>query len=545
MNNLRKLTIKQRFSIMVGIVIIGLFFQSGLSLYHQYQSLNNQQREKVQHLVESAHATVAHYYQQSQDGKMSEVDAKAAALSAIEAMRYAGSDYFWVNDFTPTMLMHPIKPSLNGKNVTDIQDSDGVQIFVEMLKIVRSQKQGFLPYKWPKPGADEPVDKISFVQEFAPWQWIIGTGVYIDDIQETFAARRNAMLLNTFMIIVIVMGLSYMIGTSILLPTKAASDLMKNIAQGEGDLTKQLNANANDEISRLSYYFNLFTEKMRQSLKEVAANSEQVMMQADMLSQTSHRSNESIQVQNDNATQIATAMEQMTSNIREISANADQANTAANDATTNTVQGKQVVADAIAQIDSLSGNINNVNDVISRLATETDSIGAVLDVIRGIADQTNLLALNAAIEAARAGEQGRGFAVVADEVRTLASRTSQSTDEIQGMIQRLQAGAQEAVTAVTVSKETSDKTVEQAAQAETSLNEIERLIEVISQMSDYIAEATEQQTQAAEEVNKRISDLSQMTVDAATDTEEIANASHDLKHSSSQMSEIVRLFKLD
>mgnify|MGYP000035297776 CR=1 FL=1 len=545
MNKLRRLTIKQRMAIMVGIIIIGLFFQSGFSLYHQDKSLNQQQREKVQHLVESAHSIIEHYYQRSQDGTLTKAQAQKSALEAVKAMRYAGNDYFWVNDFTPTMIMHPVAPRLNNQDVSNIKDADGVQIFIEMLKIVRTSKEGFLPYKWPKPGEDNPVDKISFVKEFAPWQWIVGSGVYIDDIQDTFESQRNSLLINTFIVIALVVFLNYVIGNSILLPARAASDLMKNIAQGEGDLTRKLNADANDEISRLSYYFNLFTEKMRQSLKEVSVNSEQVMMQADMLSHTSQRSNDSIQVQNDNATQIATAMEQMTSNIREISSNAEAANQAANDATTNTTDGKQVVSSAIAQIDSLSSNIDNVSQVISKLANETDSIGAVLDVIRGIADQTNLLALNAAIEAARAGEQGRGFAVVADEVRTLASRTSQSTDEIHGMIQRLQSGAQEAVSAVNISKETSDRTVEQAAQAETSLDEIERLIEVISQMSDHIAEATEQQTQVAEEVNVRISELSQMTVSAATDTEEIASASQDLKTSSSQMSEVVRSFKLD
>jgi len=269
------------------------------------------------------------------------------------------------------------------------------------------------------------------------------------------------------------------------------------------------------------------------------------MVQANALSQTSLRSNEAIQLQNDTTTQIATAMEEMTSSIREISNNADEANKAASDAIVNTDDGKEIVSETITQIDSLSSEIDSVSQVIAKLAIESDNIGEVLDVIRGIADQTNLLALNAAIEAARAGEQGRGFAVVADEVRTLASRTSKSTDEIQGMIQRLQAGSQEAVSAVTASKTTSDNTVKQAAKAGESLTEIERLISVISQMSNHIASATEQQTQAAEEVNGRISDLSQMTIEAVTNTEDIANASKDLQLSSTQMSDIVQSFKLD
>jgi len=545
MKALRKSTIKQRIAIMVAVIVIGLAFQNFVNLNELNKSLHSQQSEKIKQIVEASHTILVHYHQLEQSNVLTKEQAQKQALAVIKDIRFGNNDYFWVNDLEPRMVMHPIKESLNNKLLGGIKDPDGVPLFSEMVKIVKAKGEGFIPYKWSKVGSEEPVDKISYVKGFTPWQWVIGSGIYIDNIQAMYAERRNYLLLDSLIIILITVAFSYLIGKSILLPTKEASDLMKNIAQGEGDLTKQLNDDANDEISKLAYYFNLFTQKMRDSLKDVSTNSSQVMVQANALSQTSLRSNEAIQLQNDTTTQIATAMEEMTSSIREISNNADEANKAASDAITNTDGGKLIVSETINQIDSLSSEIDSVSQVITKLATESDNIGEVLDVIRGIADQTNLLALNAAIEAARAGEQGRGFAVVADEVRTLASRTSKSTDEIQGMIQRLQAGSQEAVNAVTVSKETSDNTVKQAAKAGESLTEIERLISVISQMSNHIASATEQQTQAAEEVNGRISDLAQMTVEAVSNTEDIANSSKDLQLSSTQMSEIVKLFKLD
>ena len=546
MKTLRKLTIKQRLMILVSIVVVGLLFQGVESLIQQYNSLYSQQSEKIKEIVETTHSILVHYHQLEKDNVLTQEEAKNKALDIIKSIRYGDNDnYFWVNDYEPKMIMHPIKPALNGKNLANVKDPDGVALFIEMVKVVKANNGGFVPYKWPKPGAEQPVDKIAYVKGFAPWQLIVGSGAYIDHIQEEFSAQRNFSIIVAVSLIIVIAFISYLIGKSIILPTRAATNLMRNIAEGEGDLTKKLDENGNDEISKLSRYFNLFTEKMRTSLKDVSTNSSQVMLQADVLSQTSSESNEEIELQNDTTTQIATAMEEMTSSIREISNNADEANKAAGDAITNTDDGKAIVSATISQIDSLSSDINDVSQVISKLATETDNIGAVLDVIRGIADQTNLLALNAAIEAARAGEQGRGFAVVADEVRTLASRTSKSTDEIQGMIQRLQAGAQEAVSAVTISKDTSDGTVKQAAKAGESLNEIERLISIISQQSNHIASATEQQTQAAEEVNGRINDLSQMTIKAVTNTENIANASQDLKTSSIKMSDIVRSFKLD
>ncbi len=545
MNTLRKLTIKQRLMILVGIVVVGLVFQAIESLNQQYTSLHDQQSEKVQKIVETAHSILVRYHQLEKDNSLSQADAQAQALNVIKSLRYDTNNYFWVNDYEPKMVMHPVKPSLNGKALGNVKDPDGVALFNEMVKVVKADNGGFVPYKWPKPGAEQPVDKIAYVKGFAPWKLIIGSGIYIDNIQEEFSAQKNFAIFVAVILIAIIVFVSYLIGKSIIVPTQAASDLMKDISQGEGDLTKKLDEAGKDEISQLALYFNLFTQKMRTSLQDVSTNSSQVMVQADVLSKTSSDSNEEIELQNDTTTQIATAMEEMTSSIREISNNADEANNAAGDAIANTDDGKAIVSATISQIDSLSSDINDVSQVISKLATETDNIGAVLDVIRGIADQTNLLALNAAIEAARAGEQGRGFAVVADEVRTLASRTSKSTDEIQGMIQRLQAGAQEAVSAVTISKDTSDGTVKQAAKAGESLNEIERLISIISQQSNHIASATEQQTQAAEEVNGRINDLSQMTIKAVTNTENIANASQDLKTSSIKMSDIVHSFKLD
>ena len=545
MNYLRRFTILQRLAMLVSVVVVGLIFLSISSLMQQYDSLEQEQYTKTQNLVESAHSIIEHNYALFQQGKLSEQQAKQAALDTIAALRYDKSNYFWINDYQPAMVMHPFKPELEGKSLANNKDPDGVHLFVDMVNVVKRQGEGFVPYKWPKPGKDQPVDKIAYVKGFTPWQWIIGSGVYIDTIEDAFASLRNHVIITAVVIIGLLIALSYLIANSILRPTQLAADMMKDISQGEGDLTQQLDENGNDEVSRLSRYFNLYTAKMRESLKQVAQNAQQVNQYAHNVDDATKTNHSFIELQNDSSTQVATAMEEMTHQIHDVSQNADQAEHAANDAAQNASTGKQVLNKTIAAIETLSHNIEQVSKVTTDLAAESNNIGSVLDVIRSIAEQTNLLALNAAIEAARAGEQGRGFAVVADEVRTLASRTGKSTDEIQAMISKLQAGAKAAVDAVSASQQLSSETVLQAGEASSSLSEIERLVTIIKDMNSQIARATEQQTSAADEVNLRINELSQSTEQSLSNTQGLSDASESLKQSSQALSDVVNRFRLD
>ncbi|KTF11682.1 methyl-accepting chemotaxis protein [Pseudoalteromonas sp. H105] len=545
MSYLRQFTIFQRLALLVCVVVIGLMLLSVTTLTQQYDSLKNEQHTKTKNLVESAHSILTHFYELQQSSEMSEDQAKKEALNTIKAMRYDDDNYFWINDFAPTMIMHPFKPNLVGKSLSGTKDPDGVLLFVDMVNLVKKQNEGIIPYKWPKPGKDKPVDKIAYVKGFTPWQMIVGSGVYIDTIDEAFAHLRNLVIINATVIILLLIGLSYLIARSILLPTKLAANMMKDISQGEGDLTQTLDEQGNDEVSRLSRYFNLYTNKMRESLKHVAQSANNVNQYAHSIDDASKTNLSFIELQNDSSTQVATAMAQMTDQIHDVSRNAEAAERAAAEAAGNASDSKNVVAQTIKAIETLSHHIETVSQVTADLAQESNNIGSVLDVIRGIAEQTNLLALNAAIEAARAGEQGRGFAVVADEVRTLASRTGKSTDEIQAMIAKLQKGAQAAVDAVTASQQLSSSTVEQVGTANSSLSEIERLVTVITDMNSQIARATEQQSSAANEVNLRINELSQSTEQSLENTAQLSDASDNLKHSSQELNDVVNRFKLD
>ncbi|GFD67609.1 methyl-accepting chemotaxis protein [Alteromonas sp. KUL156] len=538
---LRKFSLIQRLGMVVALIALLFVLLTALVLNRHYEALKQKSYDENQHLVEVVHTMLSSFAARTD---VEEATAKQQALEAVKALRYDSSNYFWIQDQTPFMVMHPLKPALDGQDLRTFKDGNGKTFFVEMAQKVKSQGDGFVDYVWPLPGEEAPTDKISYVKEFKPWGWTVGSGIYLTNLEEEYAHLRNVIIVFCMVSIVLVVLLVYVIGGSIVKPVQEVTERMKDISQGEGDLTRSLPESGQDEITRLARYFNEYTEKMRQSLLGIRENINSLTQQAELVESSSQSSNAQAQTQNENMLQVAAAMEEMTTQINDVSSNADSAEKSTSSARTNVQQGAAVVDSTVKDIRSLTSDIESVSSVVTELAAQTESIGAVLDVIRGIAEQTNLLALNAAIEAARAGEQGRGFAVVADEVRTLASRTGQSTDEIQAMIEKLQSNAKSAVDAVKVSQTASTKTVDNAIQANLNLQEADRLMTEIADMSSEIARATEQQAEAASEANMRINALSGAADISLRTADELAAASQALRSSCLSIMDIANRFKL-
>ena len=340
------------------------------------------------------------------------------------------------------------------------------------------------------------------------------------------------------------LGLAWAVSFMITCPLSNAVNAMKDISEGEGDLTLRLDVSGKDEIGQLASSFNGFITKIQSVIREVTSSTSQLSAAAEEMSMITAETRTGVQRQQSETELVATAVNEMSSTVHEVVNSAGLAASAASQADSQSEQGKQIVSSTVSSIRTLASEVESAATVISQLEKDSESIGSVLEVIRGIAEQTNLLALNAAIEAARAGEQGRGFAVVADEVRSLASRTQESTQEIQEMIERLQKGSRDAVKVMQSGQEQTQRTVEQASQAETSLSEISSAVAQINEMNAHIAEASRQQGEVVEEINKNIVNITQVADESANGADQLSTASHEMASLAVNLESQVSHFKI-
>ncbi|XLX38424.1 methyl-accepting chemotaxis protein [Ectopseudomonas mendocina] len=544
MNSLRSFPISRRLWLILALAILTLILQGAYMLRQLHIDLYAGKSEKTEHVVQSAASILKHFHGLESAGSLSREEAQKQAMEVVRGLRYDGQEYFWINDQTPVMLMHPMNAKLEGQNLSGFKDPDGKALFNEMVAITRSQGGGQVDYRWPKPGATDPVPKISYVELFQPWGWIIGSGVYVDDVQAEFRAQAIKAMGIGLLIALLLTGLVVLITRSIVQPLQAAVDAMASISSGEGDLTRNLDTHGRDELTALATYFNAFTEKLRHVIRQMLDSAGSLDQAARSLGDISSEAQRHSQQQAQQMELVATAVNEVTYGVQDVAKNAEHASSEMHSAEEQASQGQQNIEASLRQIDQLSGTIDKAVEVIQSLASESTQIGSVLEVIRSIAEQTNLLALNAAIEAARAGEQGRGFAVVADEVRLLAQRTQQSTAEIQGMIERLQGNSEAAVKVINESSRASQLTVEQASQAGESLAQIAQSLRNLTGLNASIASATLQQSHVVEDINQNVTQTAALAHNTAEAAEQSSAASQHLKQLADQLNRLLGQFRV-
>jgi len=343
-------------------------------------------------------------------------------------------------------------------------------------------------------------------------------------------------------ILLIILGLWVALGFA--RPIIRASSMLSDIASGDADLTQQMQVDTKDEVGKLARSFNTFVNQLHSLIIAIASNSRDVTHIAKNLTESSLSTQHNTEEQQQSVDMIATAMHEMGATVHEIARNANETANAAKQSATDTANSERIVQSSIEGINSLFGKMQNASSVIQTLAQDVGDISSVLEVIRGISEQTNLLALNAAIEAARAGEQGRGFAVVADEVRTLAQRTQESTEEINSMIHKLQSGAEDAVSAMDEGIETARSSVEEADKAGESLQNITNAITIITDLSIQVATATEEQSSVVEELNSHILNIKNMSDNTANESKNVNIQCQHLNESAAILNTMIGNFKV-
>tara|TARA_B100001109_G_scaffold55076_1_gene44343 strand:- start:22010 stop:23701 length:1692 start_codon:yes stop_codon:yes gene_type:complete len=474
----------------------------------------------------------------------------------LRPMRFndSGSEgYFFLYTTDGEVVVHGLKPELEGKNLWDFKDPDGVLLIRELVKQAKNGG-GFVHYRW-KNAEGINAKKLGYGELIPELNLMIGSGFWIDSLDQEIADMESsisrslthsltASVIAAAIALGIVLVLALVVVRSIVGPLVSAVKAMNSIAEGDGDLTARLEVNSHDEVGQLAKAFNIFADQVHELVSSVRSSTKTLFDSASSLKVMMEGASQGVVKQKDESDQVATAMYEMTAAAQQVAGNAAEASKAAGGANEQVHDAQGLVQHAVSVMNGLSSQVDEGVKGIEQLSSDSRQIDSVLEVIRAIAEQTNLLALNAAIEAARAGEAGRGFAVVADEVRTLASRTQQSTEEIQATIEQLQKGAANAVRLIGNINEQSETAASETSQIDTALHEIQQSVGTITDMNSQIATAAEEQTNVSESINQNVHEIVRISEQTAEATSRADETTHQLNELAQQMDNLVRRYKV-
>ncbi|ENM5882665.1 cache domain-containing protein [Vibrio metoecus] len=476
------------------------------------------------------------------------------AKQILKAMRFDSDGYFFAYDSKGVNTLHAIKPELEGKNLYGMKDENGVAVIAGLIDASKTG-DGFLYFSWHKPTINAQALKLGYAEYLPKWDWVLGTGIYIDDVDQQVQAKRQereaelydqtvyAISMSLFGLLITIVAVGFVVSRGIA-PLQHVVSSLQDVAAGGGDLSARLKVESQDEIGDVAKAFNAFMDKLHPMIEQLSCSAISVEQAAQDLDKQTSAASQKMSHHCLETEKVVAAVTEMSATAREVAGNTQATAQAIESANVQIVSAQTEVNLAIDGIGELVNEVNQTSEAIVHLSQQAAKITQVLKVIGDIADQTNLLALNAAIEAARAGEQGRGFAVVADEVRSLASRTQNSTKEIGDMLNALHQGVNKAVSSMSLSQERGEKTALESVQIKESLAGISQAVHLIHDMGIQTASAAEQQSAVAEEINQNLVAIQHIVTQLNDNLNSSQAISSRLAEAGQEMGSLVGHFKL-
>jgi len=537
--SIKNLKIFHKLSVLVITCLTTIVVLAVVVLFTNKTNMLNDRKDKTHDLVESAYSIINNYYTSFQSGELTEEQAKAAAMKTLRGMRYDESNYFWINDMEPRMIMHPYNTKLEGESLRDFKDPNGTALFVEMVNVTRSQNEGFVNYVWEKAGTTKLAPKISFVKAFNPWGWIVGSGIYVDDVDAEFITSAVKFSMAIVLVVLILASFAIWLARTITRPLTLAVGVADSLAIG--DVEVEITINSTDETGQLLKSMQEMANSMKnvsRSAKEIAggdlsqeitprSEKDELLLALKDMSENLRKVVGNVQQAVENVSSGTLAMsassEELSQGANEQAAAAEEASSSIEQMTANIRQNAEnaIETEKIATQAALEAQSGGVS--VTRTVSAMKEIAEKINIVEEIARQTNLLALNAAIEAARAGEHGKGFAVVAAEVRKLAERSQVAAGEI---------------------SELSVSSVKVAEAAGKALESIVPNIQKTAELVQEIAAASREQDAGADQINKAIQQLDLVIQQNASSAEEMASTAEELSSQSDQLNEMISFFSV-
>ena len=537
-----KLSLKTRLLVLVVVSLVGMLALAALQVTNLRAQLLEDRKVTLRSAIEIAASTVAGFQERVAKGEMPKEQAQALAREALRSMRYQGSEYFYIYDSKAMGVMHPIRPEYEGKSHWDRQDKSGAYTVRDLVNAALD-KSGYVRTLTVKPGGNDQLPKLHFLTHYQPWDWVIGTGLYIDDIDAVFRAQLASALAAIAVLMVAVAVTAFAVIRAVLRdiggePAMAVA-VMREVAGG--NLTVGLrDVHAGSLLGELDR----LVQSLRSVMAQITAGAGRVSKAAHDINATTGAVAAATEVQTDSTQSMAASMEELTVSINHISDNAGETARHASSAAELARNGQKQVSAAADDLGNMSQALGGAADQVRTLAENAQEVTRIASVIKDIAGQTNLLALNAAIEAARAGEQGRGFAVVADEVRGLAGRTEKATAEISGVVERIQRDTLDAARTMEEALPHAEKAREAAATAAETLQQIAEGSGAAESLVRDVAASTREQSEASSLLAQQVDSIAHQVEQTGAEMSVAARAAQGLEQTASELDALTARFRL-